>query len=176
MSRPVIFLDIDGVMVTGRHITALIDAGDRRSAYYGVERWEADKGAAPMPYARFDPEAVDALNRIVAVTGATVVISSAWRGRGTREMAMILTEQGVKADVVGCTPHLSTRGMDHRLGGRGWEIAAYLRANPEIERWAILDDNSDMAFLDPHFFSCSSQWGLDDEVAAMVVDHLVTVA
>ena len=170
--RPVIFLDIDGVMVTGRHITALTDSGERHAAYYGVERWEADKGTAPLPYARFDPDAVARLNRIVAETGAAVVISSAWRGRGTHEMARILSEQGVVADVVGCTPRLNTSEMDRRIGGRGWEIGYYLRQHPEIERWAILDDSTDMAFCEAHFFACSADYGLDDMIAGMVTDHL----
>lgn len=59
----------------------------------------------------------------------------------------------------------------------GLEISAWLSddtraAAANIQRFAILDDCDDMAYLASHFFMCDGQWGLTDEVADMVIEYL----
>lgn len=181
-----IFLDIDGVMVTGRHVRAAIDAG--RKPYRGVEEWERSPRAAPIPWAEFDPECCVELNRVLNHTNAGIVVSSAWRGRGRTEMAMILHREGIRPGkgypegtplVLDVTPSLEWehRRMVRETRGRGLEIAAWLSGDSaaarHFERFAILDDDHDMAWLDGHFFACSGEWGLCNEVADMVIGHLV---
>ncbi len=109
----IVFLDIDGVLATNRS--------------YRV-------GSAGTLGA-FDKAAVANLNSLIQLTGAGVVISSAWRTDPSLNMGRVLRTGGVRCDIVGRTPV---------LGGRGFEIAAWLAGQPTgIERFAILDDTQD---------------------------------
>jgi len=120
----VIFLDIDGVLVTGR-----------------------------VQFRRFDPLAVAALNRIMEVTGAHIVISSSMRrNRTIMELDAMLTEQGVTAgSVIGATPTsavierlLAQRpGSIIRQRARGADISAWLAVHPEVTAWCAIDDEKD---------------------------------
>jgi hypothetical protein len=58
-------------------------------------------------------------------------------------------------------------------GCRGDEIKAWLSEHPEVDKYAILDDDSDM--LDeqlPNFFKTTFQDGLTDDIAEKVTEHL----
>jgi HAD domain in Swiss Army Knife RNA repair proteins len=84
------------------------------------------------------PECVAALNRIVASTGALVVVTSAWRrGRSLAELRWLLKAWDVKATVIGKTPYLDGKSKSD-------EIEFWLKANsdrfPSVESIAILDD------------------------------------
>lgn len=64
MTRPVIFLDFDGVLNTERHQARLaIDGKPTKDAW------------GPL----FDPRAVSNLRRIIDATDAVIVVSSSWR-------------------------------------------------------------------------------------------------
>jgi hypothetical protein len=55
---------------------------------------------------------------------------------------------------------------------RGEEIEAWLAAHPEVEVYAILDDDSDMLRHQPHFKTCFSKGGLTEKIAWQVQDCL----
>ena len=83
--RPLIFLDIDGVL-----------------AHYGSN-------------GEIDPRCVDRLNEVIARTGAEVVISSTWRtSHSPDQMQALLKTYGFLGRVVGATPVLlgRTRGEE----------------------------------------------------------------
>ena len=120
----ILFLDIDGVV--NCETTA-----QRHRGAIGVD-----------PYMAF------LVARIVERTGCKIVLSSSWR-----------YYPDACDEVTRCVmPFFDTTPKMPLLGGaerkeRGHEIKAWLDAHPEVERYAILDDNSDM--LDeqmPHFF------------------------
>ena len=109
----IIFLDIDGVLVTDKGL----------------------RSARLAPWAPFDRAAVENLNILVRLTGAGVVISSAWRTDPSLELKWVLKRAGVQCAIVGETPV---------LGGRGFEIAAWLANHPGgVDQFAILDDARD---------------------------------
>ncbi len=118
----VLFLDVDGVLNSAS--------------------WFASQG--PMGVTEVDPRAVRRIQRIVAKTGAKVVLSSSWRkrGDGPNELEDKLLAAGVPID--DRTPHLE--------GTRGDEIAAWLAAHPEITTFAILDDDADAGDCAPERF------------------------
>src|SRR5579862_1534120 len=110
----VVFLDIDGVL-------APIRAWDR--------------------YGELDAGCVQALNEIVARTGAEIVVTSSLRyGRSVAELQALLAARGFSGLVVDATP------TDLPGASRGDEIAAWLRDHP-VERWVILDDHRDVGEL-----------------------------
>lgn len=120
-----IFLDIDGVL--NGH----------------------DKHRHPNGYCGIDPACVYRLNRIVAETGAYLVISSAWRyllgpkgGMSPVGFKSMLMTYGLdrSVEVVGRTP------LDERISDRGPQVGHYLAGpavNGRLDSYVILDDGSD---------------------------------
>lgn len=109
-----------------------------------------------------DPYMACLVRRIVEATGCQVVLSSSWRyfpgGREEVERQVCL--------LLDVTPHSD-------LGCRGDEIRVWLNAHPEVTRYAIVDDNSDMLpEQKSHFFKTSWAVGLTQEIAGQVIKHL----
>ncbi|HJV45647.1 MAG TPA: HAD domain-containing protein, partial [Bacillota bacterium] len=119
----VIFLDIDGVMVTGSY--------QRPSTHYNGYQ--------------FNPSCVDNLKQIMNQTGASIVVSSTWRKAGFRFLKQMLTANGIDKGLVGQTPVLANRD-------RGDEIQQYIEESQldpsfTVEQFVILDDHNDMGKL-----------------------------
>lgn len=124
MSKPVLFLDVDGVLCTP--LSVRLDWLLRR----------------PMDRQCFDPIALFWLGRLVRRTGAQVVLSSSWRysledgdpltGRILHNLYACLAAHG--APVAGIAPILGV--------SKGEEIAAWLAGHPG-RPCAILDDRAD---------------------------------
>ncbi len=125
--RKLIFLDIDGVLCTGNHMQKLSDNG---------EKW----------FKALDPECVSRFNKLVAETGADVVVSSTWRlSHGSHgRLAEELLGKGVVANIIGMTPILHNRNLD---ATRGDEIAAWIAGNKFDGKFVIIDDDDDMGDL-----------------------------
>ena len=118
----VVFLDIDGVL----------------NHYYWY-RERKDKSNVSHPLSEFDPKSVSYLNNITDTTGAKIIISSSWRF--DPEIINILRAAGVTGEIIGCTPDLyNTYGSLCR----GKEIDAVSNKRTDIERYIILDDDTDM--------------------------------
>lgn len=119
----VIFLDIDGVMVTGKVM----------HSFTGV-------------FPDFSQTCVACLNDLTRRTGAKLVISSTWRWAHPKYLDLIqfLKDQGVEAEVVGMTPRVTAIGS--LAESRGFEISSWLEDNP-VDSFVILDDDDDMGEL-----------------------------
>jgi hypothetical protein len=145
----IIFLDVDGVLINK---TAF------KLAYENKVREQAD------------PPCVEQLNRVVAETGAYIVMSSCWRiGRDIMEIRDLLRGWGVVGTTIDKTPHLPTL--------RGNEIQAWLNRYAQHERYGpvesfvILDDDSDMAHLKP---SLVRTW-IDDGLTKQKADEAIAM-
>lgn len=130
MSTSVLFLDIDGVL--NSH-----DYFNRRRGGSLVILERPPQTDHLSPEARdIDPDAVALLNRVLAETGAKVVLSSAWRiVHPIEQMRGILRERGFTGELIGITPN-------HHDSIRWPEIRAWLDAHPEVTRWAAVDDTN----------------------------------
>lgn len=97
---------------------------------------------------------VERLKKILEETDTKVVLSSSWRlMAGGREFV-----EKVGIPVMDVT--------DNGEGPRGEQIQRWLDAHPEVETYAIVDDDSDM--LDhqrPHFVQTEFQYGLTEGLA-----------
>jgi len=139
-----VFCDIDGVLNSRVFLAGLRPPPGLVAD--GPEWW------AEM----LDREAVGRLNRLLAETGASVVVSSSWRLGSTAEaLQTILDLGGFEGAVVGVTPHLSEQP-------RGEEIQRYLASHP-AEAFVILDDEDDMGELLSSLVRTSFDTGLLDE-------------
>lgn len=150
MNRPVLFLDIDGVL-NGHNFD------------------EASKSSS------LDPACVARLNRVLDTTGCALVISSAWRymiigGAMTLSgFEYMLRTHGVhcKSGVIGHT------GRDVRVSDmneRGEQIRAWLAAHPEVTSYAVVDDMQ-LGFDGMPVVRTDGQRGLEDAHA----DALITL-
>ena len=128
MSGSVIFIDIDGVIVTER---TLMGRTGRNAL--GDERCVAQ------------------LNRVTDATGASLVLSSSWRFCGLEEMRLIFRHWGVSGDLISMTPDLTQLSGESGLYSgvpRGREIQKWMDENP-VSVFTIVDDDGDMEHLTP---------------------------
>lgn len=150
----VIFLDIDGVLNTVR------------SAKWRSERFDYLFSLKYTRKTRFDFEAVANLNELTRLTGAKIVLTSAWRSSSVRHAQELLREQGVEAQVVGVTPEVQNRELNCRYVGRGREIRVWMRENGRrfgLTNYLILDDDKDfLKFQKPHFVKTDYEIGFGD--------------
>lgn len=142
----VIFLDIDGVLNSSR-------------SCYAFGGFPHDFGTAAM--ARFDHVAIALIRKACELTDASIVLSSTWR---------------LLHSVHECANGLDLPIFDKTPGGggfRGAQIQEWLDAHPEVEKWVIVDDDSDM--LDsqkPQFVQTDFQNGLSYDNYQQIV-HLL---
>src|SRR5262249_55979262 len=128
----IIFLDIDGVLVSHRS-------------------WDMQRS---FDHAPADDRCVRALNRIVASSGAVIVVTSTWRiDRELSELQEILnTRFGVTGQVIDKTPRITREvafGTPVRrlliAAARGEEIAAWLATRDgDVQSFVILDDENEL--------------------------------
>jgi hypothetical protein len=132
----IIFLDIDGVLNSVRSAVAL--GGYPTPNYDHVKNRE-----------RFDPVAV-ALMRQISRQNVKFVLSSTWR----KYISVIMLEKVLNLPFIGETPVINS-------ARRGDEIQKYIDDHPVIEKFCIVDDDSDMLESQlPFFVKTSNKEGL----------------
>lgn len=120
-----IFLDVDGVLNNEEHCKLLADELLGKMQYFGLMR---DIGELP-----FDYRSCLLIQSLIKETNAYVVLSSSWR-LGQKHISALLEYADIP--IRDTTPSLHKK--------RGDEIKAFLDEHPEISRYIIIDDDSDM--------------------------------
>ncbi len=125
---------------------------------------------------QIDPLAVERLNTVVERTGCNVVLSSTWRlgETGLSDTQWQLKLRGARFDLLDRTPNLDSRSAGGLWIGarRGYEIKAWLDDHPGVERFAIVDDDSDMGPLIDRLVKTSMERGILDEHVERLVAML----
>ena len=118
----VIFLDIDGVLVT------------RNSVKYQYQYFPDDTSV------RFDDGAVNNLNKLIRLTKAKIVISSTWRlFHSLEDLRNIFKKQGIVGTIISTTS-IDKAPVEIDIP-RGQKITAWLVEHPEVEKYVIIDDD-----------------------------------
>lgn len=145
----ILFLDIDGVC-NSRNTTSLQDL-------YPID-----------PYMAF------MVGKIQLDTNCEVVLSSSWRHHPDGVAAV---EKSI-VKVFDKTPTVKWDGAKRFARGREWpheirgdEINAWLAIHPNVNRYAILDDDSDF-YDDQPLFQTSFDNGLTEDIMHSVIEHL----
>ena len=146
VARPVIFLDIDGVLNRTRTATHI----------------------------RIDDDLVARLRQLVSATGSDIVLSTFWR-HFEEYIRYILHRHNIPGTcVIGRTPGVSDASVlsadpaDAAMyANRAAEIRAWLADHPDVERFVVLDDrpSASDAVLAPHFVQTDSAHGLTEAAA-----------
>lgn len=148
MSR-VLFLDIDGVILSGEELWA-----SRNNRY--------------LP-----PAKIALVNEVLSRTGAVVVVSSTWRAFDDclgllRAAGLTAIHRDWRTD-----REARTSGGIYLGEVRGHQIQRWLDAHPEVESYAIVDDDDDMLpsqmprFVKTPFVTGIAQEHVDALVAAL---------
>ena len=145
----ILFLDFDGVL----------------NSSIGFER---DK---PRTAFYFAPECVENLKTVLdALPELKIVVSSAWRECASMsKLRRIFRKYGLPGGrIVGITPTALSDYM------RGHEIQSWLDSQPpgRVERFIILDDDSDMADLMPYLVQTKDETGFTRKNAEEVICRL----
>lgn len=175
----VILLDIDGVLNSEQY------ARKMEARHYQLGHTEP---ASPkrettcdcfLLFKHVDREAVARLNRIIAGTSAKIVISSTWRKKfDLSELRTIFADHGLVGEIIDATPNAY---KDPELQGvfahvtrifRGHEIDFWLQKHPEVDRFVILDDDSDMAMHKNRLVQTDCAEGLLDEHVDLAIRML----
>lgn len=165
----VIFLDIDGVLVTGKY----------SREQYNAKKWSRDEYGDG-----FDVTAVEALRSVLDATGARLVISSTWRRSGLVALLEMWAKRGLPGeiiDVTGCSEHrvrgleidawLNAKGFSH-INWSSSQQAEYCQKSG-IESYLIIDDDSDMTLNQLHHFICTDpETGLTAKDAIKAIRRL----
>ena len=164
----VIFLDVDGVL-NSEAFNRKLEEQHRQLGHHEVcECFKLMR--------QIDREAVSRLNRLIVVTESKIVISSSWRKLfDPPELQRILVEHGLVAEIIGETPDgpndpemLEAFGPIDRIF-RGHEINLWLTKHPEVDRFVILDDGSDMAMHTNRLVQTDCEVGLIDEDVELAI-------
>lgn len=101
------------------------------------------------------------VGRIQLQTGCKVVLSSSWR----------FDPQAVQEVSKNVIELLDQTPISDKY--RGDEVQAWLDDHPEVDKYAILDDDMDFyVHQAPNFFKTRFEDGLTDEIAEAVIRHL----
>jgi hypothetical protein len=128
--RKYLFLDLDGVLNTGRFSNYLEENN--------LPQFDND-GAI------FDPVAVENLQYIIDKTHAEIVLTSTWRYDGYDKMYQMWKNRNLPSVLIDITPDLFIHGKKRAKGFRGLEIDNWLthgrKSNSHVNySYAILDD------------------------------------
>lgn len=152
----IIFLDFDGVMDTASYDAFLISN----------DMPECDENGRPI----FDPDCIHNLGRIIAATGADVVVTSDWKYYDSYEALLSMWRQrAMPGFMTDMTPNVSTR--------RGDEIARWLAECDVDCNYVIIDDLDSENFNDnqiPHLVTVDPRHGLDDRAVRQAIAILKT--
>ena len=156
-----LFLDIDGILNTGRYSNYL--------AVNGLYETDADGYL-------FDPEAVQNLEYIIEATDAKIIITSTWRLDG--DMQALWRNRNIAGEVIGITPTLLREKAIGKIniyyGHRGMEVEAWLEDNAIAPyKYAILDDEDDyLPHQAEHLILTDPMTGITEDVAEKVISLL----
>lgn len=159
----VLFLDFDGVLNSDPYWHSI--------GLYGRRVPKRKEELA------LDPIAVARLNRILAATGAVVVISSSWRsGRSIDRLRYLLGARGFQGSVVDTLPDWSKPELAllYMAKERGDEICDWLERHPEVTAFVALDDASDMGAVQGRLVQTTMAQGLADRDVALAIAILET--
>lgn len=131
----VIFLDIDGVLVT------------RNSIKYQHLNYPDESTIL------FSKKAIKNLNKLIRLTDAKIVISSTWRlFHKVEDLQKIFKKQKVKGEIVSTTS-VEKATLEEDIP-RGKKIADWLEQHSNVEQYVIIDDDVQADCIQFHPYNC----------------------
>ena len=155
----VLFLDLDGVV----------------NSHDWFRRRMVEQPTGNYWERQIDPHAVSLLNEIIEATGAKVVVSSTWRKNHTlQELRAGLSSRDFRGEIIAVTGEdlSAIRGREIQKWLDDYKNWGGYRPLDVVERFAIVDDDSDMEHLRPHLIQTNFELGLTAIQATKIISHL----
>jgi hypothetical protein len=151
MARPIVFLDIDGVLNSEQWYAQAASSKEERNSQSSTHRSLLERS--------IDPACIQRLNRLLRRTGAVVIVSSSWRKQHQlSEIVSIIEARGFCGEVIGATP------SDDGTLSRGGEITRWLNKNvPHGIAYVAVDDEVETGLPTEVVVVTSKDTGLTDE-------------
>lgn len=177
----IIFLDIDGVLNSGKNYQAYSKAQQA-----DPEKNPAVRGRIDIMHRHvhhlFDKDNVQTLNQIVRESDAKLVVSSSWRRFYSsddlcfNDLRTLLRQVGVEGEILDRTPDVFPKKLSQSIE-RGIEIQKWLtdweeRGGEAVTHFVILDDENDMAHLKRNLVRTDGRVGLQPHDAKKAVNFL----
>jgi len=123
-----------------------------------------------------DPYMAFLIGKIQLATNCEFVLSSSWR-HCKHNIEEINKRIGKIYDITPWNVEYTEEEKENEKKGihihRGKEIKAWLDMHPEVTKYAILDDDSDMLPEQlPNFFKTSWKTGITEEIQKQVIKHV----
>jgi len=173
---PVVVLDLDGVLndhdqIMGKYPFPRPTTEDELR-FLSELGWE-DTEEALYFFRMFSKRLTQRFARFATEVGASVVIASSVRKHYDLEsITKALRFYGVTCPILGITPFDIEPPEGFRYARRGHEIQAWLDSHPEVTKFIILDDDSDMEHLMPHLVKTKNSEGFTEEVYQRTLRYL----
>jgi hypothetical protein len=151
MERPIVFLDIDGVLNSKQWYAQAASRKEERNSQPSTDRGLLERS--------IDPACIQRLNRLLQRTGAVVIVSSSWRKKHElSEIVSLIKARGFCGEVIGVTP------SDEGTLSRGGEITSWLKTNvPRGVAYVAVDDEAVTGLPPEVVVVTSKDTGLTDE-------------
>jgi hypothetical protein len=151
MDRPIVFLDIDGVLNSEQWYAQAASSKEERNSQVSTYQSLLERS--------IDPGCIQRLNRLLQRTGAVVVISSSWRKQHRlSEILSIMEARGFCGEVIGAT------SSDNSALSRGEEITRWLKENvPRGVAYVVVDDEVETGLPPEVVVVTCRDTGLTDE-------------
>ncbi len=151
----IIFVDIDGPLAT-----------NGCSDHIQVTKWST------VMY-RMDLRCVKALNEILTITGADIVLSSDWRRHWTlKDLGEIFEWNGIIKEPIDTTP-IAPVSYSNLEKNRINEIAIWVKEHLP-EKWVAFDDLNLKSESVPNFVLCDSEDGISKkETKEAIIKYLI---
>jgi hypothetical protein len=165
----VIFLDIDGVLNSRQSIK-------RKFAH---ATFCGGKEYTDTP----DKQLIKRINKIVKVTNAKIVITSTWRlSNSIFLLSRYLHALGLKGDIIDATPYMpmSDRGLEiemwliSRRDKVGTPKPMSINLYENIDRFVIIDDDSDMGALADYLVKVDNDIGVSNHNVKQAIKIMTT--
>ena len=118
----------------------------------------------PLGFIGVDDTLCQRLREIVVATGAKIVLSSAWR-QYPESLPYLWEHCGPTVECVGQTDYYPNKY-------RGDEIAAWLAEHPEVDKFVILDDRTDMGDLKQYLVQTYEDTGMTEKEKELAIKML----
>lgn len=179
-SRPIYFLDIDGVF----NCQLFYESTDFKTKKESKKLLRNDvkkSKISKLDYYKTQicPKRIQWFNTLCEETNAVVVISSTWRlGKSLNELKEIFNYCGGNFNIISKTEHLGYE--------RGVEISKWIKDNVNIDtygchyfnfnKYVIIDDDSDMLLSQKdNFFQTDSYSGLTPNICYKIKRFIISV-
>ena len=159
-----ILLDIDGVV----NSSSFIKSRNFDPPFTKKEKQTMSSGNVDIVDIRsINPKHIKLLNNIIKQTNAKIVISSSWKiNSSINQITAIFEHHGFAGEIIGATPNLNYKG-------RGKEIQKWIDdTDYKIDKFVIIDDNSDMDHLMPFLVKTKFSHGLTKSIEDKVIKIL----